>query len=48
MNDDNVPISYLIFRISYQAEYIFKILYSIFGASAYIFILKLLKDRLKI
>lgn len=48
MNDDNIPMSYLISRISYQSEYIFKILYSIFGASSYIFILKLLKYKPKL
>lgn len=47
MKDDNVPISYLISRISYQSEYIFKILYSIFGSFAFILILKLLKYKRK-
>lgn len=48
MDNEEVPMSYAIARISHNASVIFNILEAIYGASAVIFIYKILKERPKI
>lgn len=48
MDNEEVPMSYAIARISHNASVIFNILKTIYGVSAVIFIYKILKERPKI
>lgn len=48
MDEEKVPMTYVMSKISYESSFLFKILYSIYGLSSIIFIYKILKERPKI
>lgn len=48
MDEEKVPMTYVIAKISHEASLLFNILESIFGTAAVIFIYKILKEQPKI
>ena len=48
MKDDKVPMTYALAKISHDANICFNILYTIFGAFAYVLIYKILKLKPKL